>query len=203
MNKTNKIRIFTFSICLVLIAPLVASVLIPNPVSNVVVSDSIVVSDSTNQGTDFKFKIKEGFFGEFCPVGKPCVPLEYRENIITNAGLNHLELMMGVGANSPVKALALGNGTAPAIGDTTLNSEQTLCGLARVNGTYYDLGTGWWEVNTTYTYTCSVALKVNTTANFNFTTAGTMYAGGTISDVNFATNGDQLKLRHNFSVTEG
>ena len=197
MNKTNKLRVLTVCVCLVLAAPMVASVLVPNPVSNV------VVSDSTNSGTEYKFKIKEGFFGEFCPVGKPCVPLEYRENTITNAGLNHLKLMMGVGASSPVKYLALGNGTTVAVGDTTLNSEQTDCGLARATGTYYDLGTGWWEINTTFTYSCSVARKVNTTANFNASSTGTLYAGGTISDVNFATNGDQLKLRHNFSASEG
>jgi hypothetical protein len=199
MKKTNKIRLFTVSICLVLAAPLIVNLLIPAPVSK---TETASV-ETGNSGAEINFKIKEGFFGEFCAVGKPCIELPYKENTITNVGFNHLELLMGVGANSPVKALALGNGTAPAIGDTSLNSEQTICGLTRVNGTYYDLGTGLWEINTTFTYTCSSALKVNTTANFNWTTTGAMYSGGTISDVNFATNGDQLKLRHNFSITEG
>jgi len=199
MNKTNKLRILVVCVCLVLVAPLVLSVLVPNPVSRV----EITSTDIDNSGADVKFKIREGFFGEFCPVGKECIPLEYRENTITNAGLNHLELMMGVGASSPVKYLALGNGTTVAVGDTTLNNEQTDCGLARATGTYYDLGTGWWEINTTFTYSCSVARKVNTTANFNASSTGTLYAGGTISDVNFATSGDQLKLRHNFSASEG
>jgi len=195
----DKRILIALCICLVLAAPFIASVLIPNPVSKV----EVAPFETKNSGTEFNFKIKEGFFGEFCAVGKPCVPLDYRENVITNAGLNHLELMMGVGASSPVKYLALGNGTAPTIASTTLDAEQTLCGLGRATGTYYDLGNGWWEINNTFTFTCSNALKVNTTANFNASSTGTLYAGGTISDVNFATNGDQLKLRHNFSATEG
>jgi hypothetical protein len=178
---------------------MVASVLIPNPVSKVDVTGSA----TENSGTEFRFKIKEGFFGEFCPVGKPCVPLEYRENTITNAGLNHVEFLMGVGVNSPVKYLALGNGSVPAIGDTTLNSEITLCGLGRATGTFYDLGTGWWEVNNTFTYTCSTSMMANSTGAFNATSSGTFYAGGTITAVTFTTNGDQLKLRHNFTFTEG
>lgn len=197
MNKANKVRVLTVCVCLVLSAPMVASVLIPNPVSNV------VVSEQPTSGTDFKFKIKEGFFGEFCPVGKPCIPLEYKENTITTVGFNLVKQMMGGVLNSSIKYLALGNSSTVAIGDTTLGNEQTDCGLQRVAGTYYDLGTGWWEINTTFTYSCSVARKVNTTANFNASSSGTLYAGGTISDVNFATSGDQLKLRHNFSLSEG
>lgn len=153
----------------------------------------------------YKFELKEGFFGEFCHLDK-CIPLEYRENVITTCsgcGLDHIKLLMGLGANSPVKYLALGNGTVPTASSTTLNNEQTDCGLARATGNYYDLGVGYWEINTTFTFNCSVSRVVNTTANFNASSTGTLYAGGTISTITFTTNGDQLKLRHNFTIVEG
>ena len=194
----DKRILIALCICLVLAAPLIVSVFLPEPVSAV----NIATETSEPGMVNYNLKVKEGFFGEFCPVGKSCVPLEYKENVITNAGLNFVEFLMGVGANSPVKYLALGNTTAPAIGDTTLAGEQTADGLQRATGTYYDLGTGWWEINNTFTYTGSTSRVVNTTANFNATSSGTMYAGGTITTVTFTTNGDQLKLRHNFTFAE-
>jgi len=148
-------------------------------------------------------KASQFFCTEFKPVNGEWINLGCKKNVITTAGLNFVELLMGVGANSPVKYLALGNGSAPTIASTTLDSEQTADGLTRATGTYYDLGNGWWEVNTTFTYTGSTSRVVNTTANFNATSSGTMYAGGTITTVTFTTNGDQLKLRHNFTFAEG
>jgi len=157
-----------------------------------------------SDGSMANLMANQQFCVEFKPSGSS-IWQDYgcKKNTITTAGLNYVELLLGVGANSPAKYLALGNGTTVAVGDTTLNNEQTDCGLARATGTYYDLGNGWWEINNTYTYSCSVSRVVNTTANFNASSSGTLYAGGTISTVTFTTSGDQLKLRHNFTFAEG
>lgn len=156
-----------------------------------------------NDEVNANLQAKQFFCVEFKPAGSDnWINLGCRKNVITNAGLNLVELMMGVGANSPVKYLALGNGSAPTATSTSLDNEQTDCGLARTAGTYYDLGDGWWEINTTFTYTCSNSRVVNTTANFNASSGGTMYAGGAIPTVTFSTSGDQLKLRHNFTFSE-
>lgn len=131
------------------------------------------------------------------------INLGCKKNIITNAGLNHVELLMGVGLNSPVRWLALGNCSAPTLTSTSLDCEQTDCGLARTAGTYFDLGNGWWEINTTFTYTCSVTRIINTTGNFNASTGGILYAGGTIPTITLTSSGDQIRLRHNFTLVEG
>ena len=139
--------------------------------------------------------------GIFTPIGIP------KKNVITNVGLNHVELLLAKGAPSTtgvnVSAIALGNISAPAVGDTTLSGEISGCGLDRAWGTYYDLGNGWWEINNTLTYSCSSAMKVNTTGNFNQTTNGVFFSGGIISDVNFGSSGDQIRIRHNFTYKEG
>lgn len=126
-------------------------------------------------------------------------------NVLTNAGKNHIKGILGgtITSNLHTKYIALGNGSAPTSTSTSLDSEQTVCGLARTLGDYYDLGVGNWEVNTTFTYTCSNTLTVNTTAAFNQASEGTLFAGGTITPVTFSTNGDQLRIRHIYTVSEG
>ena len=195
----------SFIMMMLFLSPFIATVWFSTTsVSEVKVADTTAEEISPGV-SEYKVKITEGFFGEFCPVGKPCVPLEYKENVITTCvgcGLDHLEFLMGVGGNSPVKYLALGNGSTPSAGDDALDSEIAECGLERKAGDYYNLGVGHWEINTTFTYTCDTEMIANNTANFNATSEGVMYAGGSISSVPFATNGDQCKLRHNFTISE-
>ena len=118
---------------------------------------------------DNNLVITEYFCNQFKPFAGEWGEETCEKNVITNNGLDHLERMLGSpGANSPVQNLALGNGTAPIASDTTLNIEQTDCGLGRVVGTYYDLGVGWWEINTTYTYSCGVS-RMSSLAMFGVT----------------------------------
>lgn len=141
---------------------------------------------------------------QFKPAGEEWGELDCVHNVLTDAGREHIEGLLGGKVTSGYNTtfLALGNGTTPVAGSTTLDNELATCGLTRVGGAYYDLGTGWWEVNTTFTYTCDNSLLVNHTASFNATSAGTLLAGGVISDVTFTTNGDQLRLRHNCTISE-
>lgn len=146
----------------------------------------------------------------FCTEFKPAssdkwINLGCVHNVFTNAGRNHVKGVLGgeITTGIPIKYLALGNGSAPTATSTSLDGEITTCGLARTLGDYYSLGVGWWEINTTFTYTCSTPLTVNTTGAFNQPTGGTFFAGGTITPVTFTTNGDQLRLRHNYTITEG
>jgi hypothetical protein len=145
----------------------------------------------------------------FCADFKPANSDEWKSlgcvhNVLTTAGKNHIKGVLGgaITTNVPILYLALGNGSAPTASDTVLNNEITVCGLARKQGTYYDLGNGWWEVNTTFTYTCTGNLIANTTGAFNQASGGTFFAGGTIQTVTFSANGDQLRLRHNYTVSE-
>lgn len=146
----------------------------------------------------------------YCVEFKPSESDEWKDygcvhNVFTDAGKEHVEGLLGgtITTNEAMKYLALGNGTAPVAGSTTLNLEQgNDCNLTRRLGDYFDKGTGWWEVNTTFSYNCSTQTVVNTTASFNAATSGTMLAGGTITAVTFTTSGDQLRLRHNNTISE-
>jgi len=124
-------------------------------------------------------------------------------DLLVDAGKNHLKGILGgtITTNLHTKYIAIGNGTEPTASSTVLGSEQTDCGLARVLGDYYDLGTGNWEVNTTLTYTCSGTRVVNTTAAFNQASGGTLFAGGAIPTVTLAVVGDQIRVRHIYTVS--
>jgi len=118
---------------------------------------------------------------------------------ITNAGIEDVENYI----KNTYKYIALGNGTAPTASSTSLDNEQTDCGLARKLGDVYDLGLGKWELNTTFTYTCDSERTVNTTASFSASSGGTMYAGGPLNaEATFSANGDQLIVRHIYNITE-
>lgn len=59
--------------------------------------------------------------------------------------------------------IVVGNGTAPADGDTTLDSEFSNCGFSPKTATYSEGGVGKWNYSATYTSTCD-DIYVNTTA---------------------------------------
>ena len=141
---------------------------------------------------------------DFKPAGGEWQDLGCKHNVFTNAGKNHvMGLLNGtITANEKTTYLALGNTSEPSASSTTLAGEQTDCGLARTEGNKYVLGVGNWEVNNTFTYSCSVNRVVNTTAAFNSAASGTLFAGGTITSVTFTTNGDQVRLRHIYTLSE-
>ena len=116
-------------------------------------------------------------------------------NLVTTAGRNLLKEVFGTGAvTEAVNKFALGNGTAPAAGSTTLDDEITDCGLARATATtYVDNGDGDWTWSETFTSTCD-GVAINTTALFNATSAGTMYAGDTFASTITMDSSDTLQL---------
>jgi hypothetical protein len=164
-------------------------------------SSNVLVSTESSPNADFKFDTY--FCTQFKPEGGEWGNLNCDHNTFMNAGSNMIEAILNGTqiTNTNTTYLALGNTTTPASTDTTLASEITDCGLARVQGTPYHLGQGWWEVNTTLTFSCSRTEIANTTAAFNALTNGVEFAGGTITSVTFTTSGDQLRLRHNYTVT--
>jgi len=168
----------------------------------------LIANNTTNkseiQSPGVKGNIETYFCVDFKPANGEWISLGCQHNVFTNAGRNHVKGLLGgtITTDMHTKYLALGNGTAPTATSTSLNNEVTGCGLNRKLGDYYSLGDGWWEVNTTFTYTCSGSLLVNTTGAFNQASAGTFFAGGEITPVTFTTNGDQLRLRHNNTISE-
>jgi hypothetical protein len=125
-------------------------------------------------------------------------------NIVTNAGLNHLRDFLGQGnvGSANASIITVGNGTAPVAGSTTLNNEITDCGFGRVGATYAVVGAGSGNWSLTYTWTdvsCN-GLVVNTTALFNASTSGTMFAGNSFTSVTLQAN-DQLNVTWTIWVT--
>ncbi|MCD6572260.1 MAG: hypothetical protein J7K62_03210 [Thermoplasmata archaeon] len=122
-------------------------------------------------------------------------------NVITESGLNHIKYLLGTGISSDaVKYIALGNGTAPTSTSTSLNNEITNCGLTRAEGTYTSNGVGNWNISKTWTSTCD-GVPINTTALFNASSGGTIFAGH-----NFGTrivySNDQIQINWNIAVSE-
>jgi len=129
------------------------------------------------------------------------ISLETKPNVITNAGLDHIKYLVGQGLSSDaVIYIALGNGTSPTATSTTLDNEWTTCGLSRTAGTFYSNGVGNWTISASWTSTCDGA-AVNTTAIFNATSGGTMFAGDTFSSTDTLNKNYQLVLNWTFWVT--
>jgi hypothetical protein len=160
------------------------------------------MSQTTMQGLLTAPKIKVDLCVDFKPANGEWQHVGCTD-LLTDAGKDHLKGILGgtITTNLHTKYIAIGNGTEPTASSTVLDSEQTDCGLARVLGDYYDLGTGNWEVNTTFTYTCSVQRVINTTAAFNQASGGTLFAGGAIPTVTLAVVGDQIRVRHIYTVS--
>jgi hypothetical protein len=129
--------------------------------------------------------------------------IDCKHNVITNAGKNATRDRLGTpGSLNAFQYLALGNGTAPTATDTSLNSEITNCGLARALSTVYVLTTtGNWTLSKTWTFTCSTAVPVNTTAIFNDTASGIMFAGTSFTTATLSTSGDQLTINYTIWIS--
>lgn len=119
---------------------------------------------------------------------------EKTHNILTDAGKNWLRDLIGnwAGGTTAMKYIAVGNGTAPASGSTTLNAEITDCGLARASATYTSIGTGNWSQGYLWTSSCNNEV-VNTTALFNASSTGTMFMGDSFTSVTLQ-NTHQLNI---------
>ena len=127
---------------------------------------------------------------------------ECDNNVITNDGLNHIKYLIGSGVSSgAVDYIALGNGTAPTTSSTNLSEEITNCGLSRSQGTYLSNGVGNWSIYKTFTSTCNNVV-VNTTALFNATSGGIIFAGDNFTDVNMQ-NGYQIQIYWTIWTIEG
>ncbi len=132
--------------------------------------------------------------------------MDCSHNTITTEGKNHIRKALGnneLGATA-FKYLAVGNGTAAAAGDTSLNSEITDCGLARAAGTYTaDAVAGNWSQQYQWTSTCDNII-VNTTGLFNASTAGatdTILADADFSASVTLQTGDKLNVTYITWVT--
>lgn len=118
-------------------------------------------------------------------------------NVITNVGKDAIEDRMFNNGTS-FNYLAVGNGTVPAVADTTLNNEIATGGLSRAVGTYYSNGVGNWSLVKTYTASATL-VSVNSTAIFNLSSGGTMLAGGTFSNTNL-NSGDTLTVNYTIAL---
>ena len=122
--------------------------------------------------------------------------VQCKPNLVTNGGLNFIKDCIGQGlCGTPTNfsIIALGNlsGGSQAATDTTLANEWTTCGLTRSPGVYTSIGNGNWSVSKVWTATGSCL--VNTTALFNATSSGTMFALNNFTTVSLATN-DQINV---------
>lgn len=125
-------------------------------------------------------------------------------NVFTNDGKNWIRNCLGQADCGGATAtafdyMAVGNGSAPGAGSSTLDDEITVCGFYnganRYQGTYNTVGTGNWSLTYIWTSTCNDQV-VNTTALFNATTSGIMLAAGTLSSEVTLQNNDQLNVTY-------
>jgi hypothetical protein len=115
--------------------------------------------------------------------------------IITTAGKQaKQQRLVGTAANAfTYIALGIGNTTDAAAADTTLGSEITTGGLARVNVTPTVVnGVVTWS----YTFTASASFTVSEVGIFNASSAGTMYLHSTLGTANFVSvvSGNLVKV---------
>ena len=128
--------------------------------------------------------------------------LECSSNAITTEGKNHIRYSIGkaAGGNAAFDYLAIGNGTATSVSDTTLASEQTACGLARAQGTYTaDAVAGNWSIQYQWTTSCDGGIVINTTGLFNASSAGatdTLLADADLSNSVTLQDGDKLNITY-------
>lgn len=120
--------------------------------------------------------------------------------VFTNAGAEAVEQILGQGTNYSAfdfiglcNASTVGTGcTAPDATDTTIDNEFTDSGLARSQGTYYDIANGNWTIGNTFTATAD-NLETNVTGLYNFSTGGTLLATNNFTKATLQTN-DQLTI---------
>jgi hypothetical protein len=98
--------------------------------------------------------------------------------------------------------MALGtDGTAPALGDTTIIGEQTTAGLARAAvAVAHTGGTNIWSFTNVFTYTGSTPVNVVKVAIFDAASAGNLIAEFIVPLAAFASNGDNATFVYQFSL---
>jgi hypothetical protein len=137
--------------------------------------------------------------------------VECSHNIVNNGGLNFIRDCIGngvCGVPTAFKQLAIANCTVtPAAAHTVLcnaaNNEWTTCGLANATGTYYNYGTGAWNVSYQWTVTgCGTTpnIYVNGTGLYNATNSGTLFASNTFTTVTLQ-DADKLNVTWGIWVT--
>lgn len=121
-------------------------------------------------------------------------------NVLTNVGKEAIQSYLSTTYSRQIFSyLAVGNGTAPLATDTTLNLELT-GSMARANATIYDnaASNGNWSL--VYTWTAGATfVSVNSTAIFNQSATGGMFAGGTFSNTNL-NSGDTLTVNYTLAL---
>jgi len=154
-----------------------------------------------NTASDSGFK----FDNQVC-VSKNGVLLGCSHNVFTNAGKSLVMDYLFNNSVAPgnwVKYIAVGNGTVPAVGDTTLNSEIPDCGFSRAIATSVSTNatSGVRFVGVVFTMSgCSGTRIVNTTGLFNQTSGGTLFAGNSFTDASLQNN-DQLNITWTLAVS--
>ncbi|MCX6819326.1 MAG: hypothetical protein NT129_05020 [Candidatus Aenigmarchaeota archaeon] len=171
-----------------ILAAFTAGTMFSSPIASTLVGDSVTYKGVICACKNTNGICYEGMQGAYC-----------NHNVVTNAGKNAIKQYLGVAAGGNFTFLAVGNGTAPAAGDTTLNLEAA-GSLARAAGTYYsNAGNGNWSLVKSWTVSASF-MSINSTAIFNQSATGTMLCGGTFTSVNLE-NADQLTINYTLAVT--
>ena len=125
------------------------------------------------------------------------------KNLVTNAGFAGIASRLnGAGSEAVATYLAVGTGTnAAAAGDTTLQTEITDSGLARVSATASRVTTtvanDTARLATTFTVTGTKA--VTEAGYLNAASSGVLFARSVFSAVN-VINGDSLQLTYNIKI---
>jgi len=135
------------------------------------------------------------------PIG-PCT-----HNAMMDGGRDFVKTLIGnwSGGGNPVKYIALGNGSSAEspTSQTTLNLEIGDCGLTRAEGAYASVNVGNWSLSKQFTVAgCAGGnIVVSTTALFNNSATGMMFAGKNFSNNVTLMNGDQLNITWYIWVT--
>ncbi|MBN2203096.1 MAG: hypothetical protein JW700_02850 [Candidatus Aenigmarchaeota archaeon] len=131
--------------------------------------------------------------------------VECSHNALTNAGKEAIEDLIGAGtAGAAFDYIALGNGSTPSAGSTSLDEEIGDSGLERAQGTVNQVAggsSGNWSVTNTFTATGAVG-SINTTSLFNnsFPTNISMFAYNTFTEVSLQAQ-DQINVTWTIWVT--
>lgn len=124
-------------------------------------------------------------------------------NLITNAGKAGVASRInGAGSEPAFTYIAVGTGsTAAAVGDTTLETEITDSGLARVNSTASRVTTDTTNdtARDTTTFSVSGTKAVTESGVLNASSSGVLLARQVFSAIN-VVNGDSLQITWNFDV---
>ena len=119
-------------------------------------------------------------------------------NTVVNGGKNLVktELAGQEAGITDIRRLAIGNTTTPAqdVSDTALGQEIVGCGLTNTTGLYVNQPTanGQWNVTNTFQSTCN-GVVVNSTALYNNTVGGTLFAETTFTSTTLNVN-DQINV---------